>query len=110
MTSGIPCSLRRAERRPLRTGKWTELQFGPRSAIAARERIVMKIRTSSLAIGIAFVLAACGGSSTPSTTTTSGGPGKVASLASEVPSSVTGPVQIATDATYAPNQLALIHI
>src|SRR5450759_1770614 len=104
MTSGIPFSLRRAERRPLSTGKWTELQFGPRSAIAARERIEMKIRTSSLAIGIAFVLDACGGSSTPSTTNTSGGPGKVASLASEVPSSVTGPVQIATDATYAPNE------
>jgi polar amino acid transport system substrate-binding protein len=64
----------------------------------------MKKQTSSLAIGLAFVLAACGGSSTPSTTTTSGGPGKVASLASEVPSSVTGPVQIATDATYAPNE------
>jgi polar amino acid transport system substrate-binding protein len=63
----------------------------------------MKLRTSSLAIGVAFVLAACGGS-TPSTTTTSGGPSKVASIASEVPSSVTGPVQIATDATYAPNE------
>jgi polar amino acid transport system substrate-binding protein len=62
----------------------------------------MKKRTSSLAIAIAFVIAACGGS--PSPTTTSGGPGKVASIASEVPSTVSGPIQIATDATYAPNE------
>ena len=63
----------------------------------------MKIRTtSSMAIVVAFTLAACGGSSTP--TATSGGPGKVASIASEVPSTVSGPIQIATDATYAPNE------
>ncbi len=63
----------------------------------------MKNRTPSLAIAIAFLIAACGGSATP-TTTTSGGPGKVASIASEVPSTVSGPIQIATDATYAPNE------
>ncbi|HKB29040.1 MAG TPA: transporter substrate-binding domain-containing protein [Candidatus Limnocylindrales bacterium] len=62
----------------------------------------MKKRTSSWAIAIAILIAACGGS-TP-TTTTSGGPGKVASIASEVPSTVSGPIQIATDATYAPNE------
>ena len=63
----------------------------------------MKERTSSLVIAIAFLIAACGGSSTP-TTTTSGGPAKVDSIASEVPSTVSGPIQIATDATYAPNE------
>jgi polar amino acid transport system substrate-binding protein len=55
-----------------------------------------------MAIAVAFTLAACGGSSTP--TATSGGPGKVATIASEVPSTVSGPIQIATDATYAPNE------
>jgi polar amino acid transport system substrate-binding protein len=63
----------------------------------------MKKRTSSWAIGFAVMLVACGGSSTP-TTATSGGPSKVASIASEVPSTVSGPIQIATDATYAPNE------
>jgi len=62
----------------------------------------MKNRTAPLAIAIAFVIAACGGSSP--TPATSGGPGKVASIASEVPSTVSGPIQIATDATYAPNE------
>src|SRR5450756_1877324 len=63
----------------------------------------MKLRTtSSMAIAVAFTLAACGGSSTP--TATSGGPGKVATIASEVPSTVSGPIQIATDDTYAPNE------
>ena len=62
----------------------------------------MKKRTASLAIAVAFVIAACGGSGP--TTTTSSGPGRVASIASEVPSTVSGPIQIATDATYAPNE------
>ena len=62
----------------------------------------MRKRTSSVAIAIAFLIAACGGS-TP-TTTASGGPSKVDSIASEVPSTVSGPIQIATDATYAPNE------
>ena len=62
----------------------------------------MKKRTASLAIAIACVMAACEGSSPGPTT--SGGPGKVDSIASEVPSTVSGPIQIATDATYAPNE------
>jgi polar amino acid transport system substrate-binding protein len=63
----------------------------------------MNARKSLSVLAAAIVLAACGSSSTP-TPATSGGPGKVASIASEVPSTVTGPVQIATDATYAPNE------
>jgi len=62
----------------------------------------MNARIPVLGLVAATVLAACGGSNTP--TTTSGGPNKVASIASEVPSTVTGPIQIATDATYAPNE------
>jgi polar amino acid transport system substrate-binding protein len=62
---------------------------------------VMNARISVLGLVAATVLAGCGGSST---TTTSGGPSKVASIASQVPSTVTGPIQIATDATYAPNE------
>jgi len=62
----------------------------------------MKKRTASLAIAIACVMAACEGTSPGPTT--SGGPGKVDSIASEVPSTVSGPIQIATDATYAPNE------
>ena len=63
----------------------------------------MSAQKALSAIAAAIVLAACGGSTTP-TATTSGGPGKVASIASEVPASITGPLQIATDATYAPNE------
>ncbi|MHB8588814.1 MAG: transporter substrate-binding domain-containing protein [Candidatus Dormibacteraceae bacterium] len=62
----------------------------------------MSARKAVSTIAAAIVLAACGGSSTPTATT--GGPGKVASIASEVPSTVSGPIQIATDATYAPNE------
>lgn len=61
----------------------------------------MNARIPVLGLVAATALAACGGS-TP--TTTSGGPSKVASIASQVPSTVTGPLQIATDATYAPNE------
>jgi len=61
----------------------------------------MNARIPVLGLVVATALAACGGS-TP--TTTSGGPSKVASIASQVPSTVTGPIQIATDATYAPNE------
>src|SRR5216684_3240315 len=64
-------------------------------------RLVMNARIPVLGLVAATALAACGGS-TP--TTTSGGPSKVASIASQVPSTVTGPIQIATDATYAPNE------
>ena len=56
----------------------------------------------ALALAAAILVAACGTSPTP--TATSGGPGKVAAIAGEVPSTVTGPIQIATDATYAPNE------
>src|SRR5947209_10629896 len=61
----------------------------------------MNARIPVLGLVAATGLAACGGS-TP--TTTSGGPSKVASIASQVPSTITGPIQIATDATYAPNE------
>ncbi|HEV2014488.1 MAG TPA: transporter substrate-binding domain-containing protein [Candidatus Dormibacteraeota bacterium] len=52
----------------------------------------------------AMTLAACGGTSTTPAASSSGGPSKVASIAAEVPSSVPTPIQIATDATYAPNE------
>jgi polar amino acid transport system substrate-binding protein len=57
----------------------------------------------------AALLAACGGSSTPtptSSTSTGSGPAKQASIAAEVPAAVASaaPLQIATDATYAPNE------
>ena len=56
----------------------------------------------------ALVLAACGSSNSPSSSSSGGttsGPTAVASIVAEVPSSIKGsPVQIATDATYAPNE------
>jgi polar amino acid transport system substrate-binding protein len=57
--------------------------------------------------GIALTVAACGGNGNggaSSSSSSTSGPSKVASVASEVPSSVPTPVQIATDATYAPNE------
>jgi polar amino acid transport system substrate-binding protein len=54
---------------------------------------------------MAMTLAACGGSSTaPASSPT--GPSKVASIAAEVPDSIKSqaPLQIVTDATYAPNE------
>jgi polar amino acid transport system substrate-binding protein len=63
----------------------------------------MNARKILSALAAAMVLAACGSSPSP-TPATSGGPGKVATIASEVPSTVSGPIQIATDATYAPNE------
>jgi polar amino acid transport system substrate-binding protein len=53
-----------------------------------------------------IVIAACGGSSTsPSSSSAASGVTKQASIAAEVPGSIRGnPVQIATDATYAPNE------
>jgi polar amino acid transport system substrate-binding protein len=64
----------------------------------------MDRRTAVLALAAAIVLAACGGTSTPTPTT--GGAKKVDSIASEVPDSIKAlsPLQIATDATYAPNE------
>src|SRR5713101_1903552 len=55
-------------------------------------------------VTMAMTLAACGGTSTPASS--SGGPSKVASIAAEVPDSIKSqaPLQIATDATYAPNE------
>jgi polar amino acid transport system substrate-binding protein len=57
----------------------------------------------------AALLAACGGSSTtntPTPSTAGSGPAKQASIAAEVPAAVaaSAPLQIATDATYAPNE------
>ena len=62
----------------------------------------MNARKSVLVLVAAILVGACGSSPT---TATSGGPSKVASIAGEVPSSLAGsPIQIATDATYAPNE------
>ncbi len=64
-------------------------------------------RFGVLVISAATVLAACGGGGTTSASpSAAGGPGKVASIASEVPDAVKSqsPLQIATDATYAPNE------
>src|SRR5256714_8537050 len=60
-------------------------------------------RLPMVLVTVVMTLAACGGSSTTSTTT--GGPSKVDSIAGAVPASVKdlAPLQIATDATYAPN-------
>jgi polar amino acid transport system substrate-binding protein len=55
-------------------------------------------------VTVAMVLAACGGSSSAPAASTSGGPSKVAAIAAEVPSSVPTPIQIATDATYPPDE------
>ena len=64
------------------------------------------MRKQALAIFGLVLLSACGGSTTSSTTPTPSGPGTVASVASEVPSDMKAfaPFQIATDATYAPNE------
>jgi polar amino acid transport system substrate-binding protein len=72
---------------------------------AAKEKPAMKRRKSLLALAAAVIVAACG-SSTSTPPATSSGPGKVDSVASQVPDSVkaAAPLQIATDATYAPNE------
>jgi len=54
-------------------------------------------------VTVAMTLAACGGTS-GGPAASSSGPSKVASIASEVPSSVPTPIQIATDATYPPDE------
>ena len=64
-------------------------------------------RFGLLMVSAATVLAACGGTGTTSASpSAASGPGRVASIASEVPDSVKSqsPLQIATDATYAPNE------
>ncbi|HUZ87252.1 MAG TPA: transporter substrate-binding domain-containing protein [Candidatus Baltobacterales bacterium] len=60
-----------------------------------------------LVIGVALLVGACGGGGSTATTSPSpSGPGTVASIASEVPATMKSlaPFQIATDATYAPNE------
>jgi polar amino acid transport system substrate-binding protein len=60
-----------------------------------------------LAMAAALVVSACGSSSTGTSATPSpSGPSTVASIAAEVPASIKAlaPFQIATDATYAPNE------
>src|SRR5712692_6396981 len=66
----------------------------------------MKTPIRMLAVGAAVMLAACGGSTASPPAASSGGPATVASIASEVPSNIKAlaPFQIATDATYAPNE------
>ncbi len=61
-------------------------------------------RLPMVLVTVATTLAACGGSSGGSAASSSGGPSKVASIAAEVPSSVPAPIQIATDATYPPDE------
>lgn len=60
----------------------------------------------TLAFGAAILLTACGSSTTASSTPGTNGPGTVASIAAEVPADIksAAPLQIATDATYAPNE------
>ncbi len=61
-----------------------------------------------LVIGAALLLGACGGGGSTATTSPSpAGPSTVASIAAEVPADMKAlaPFQIATDATYAPNEL-----
>ena len=62
-------------------------------------------RFSIAVVTAALTLAACGGSSTTPAASASG-PTKVASIAAEIPASILAqaPFQIATDATYAPNE------
>jgi len=63
------------------------------------------LRRIAVPMGATLLLAACGGTAGPSPSS-SGGPGMVQSVAAEVPDSVKSqaPLQIATDATYAPNE------
>jgi polar amino acid transport system substrate-binding protein len=63
------------------------------------------VHRMAVPVGVAVLLTACGGTSSPPASGSSG-PGKVQSIASEVPDSVRSqaPIQIATDATYAPNE------
>src|SRR5207237_1407848 len=62
-------------------------------------------RLPMVLVAVVMTLAACGGTSTTPSASTCG-PSKLASIAGEVPASVKdlAPLQIATDATYAPNE------
>jgi len=55
-------------------------------------------------VSVAVSLTACGGTTANPSPSGAGGPAKVASIAAEVPSSVPTPLQIATDATYPPDE------
>src|ERR1700737_342463 len=63
-------------------------------------------RSAMILVAVAMMFAACGGTSTAPAASSSGGPSKVASIAAEVPDSIKSqaPIQVATDATYAPNE------
>ncbi|MDQ6710853.1 MAG: transporter substrate-binding domain-containing protein [Candidatus Dormibacteraeota bacterium] len=64
-------------------------------------------RFGLLMISAATILAACGGTGTTNPSpSAAAGPGKVASIAAEVPDAIKAqaPLQVATDATYAPNE------
>jgi polar amino acid transport system substrate-binding protein len=65
----------------------------------------MNLRKGVLGLVVVLVLTACGSSSTAATPSPSG-PSTVASIAAEVPASMKAlaPFQVATDATYAPNE------
>src|SRR5487761_1533426 len=64
------------------------------------------MRTLTFALAAAIMLAACGGTATPNPTAATTGVASVAAIAAEVPASIKSlsPLQIATDATYAPNE------
>jgi polar amino acid transport system substrate-binding protein len=63
-------------------------------------------RLSTILVTAAMALAACGGTSAAPAASSSSGPSKVASIVAEVPDSIKAqaPIQVATDATYAPNE------
>ena len=61
-------------------------------------------RLPIVVVSFAVSLAACGGGTASPSPSSARGPAKVASIAAEVPSSVSTPLQIATDATYPPDE------
>ncbi len=63
-------------------------------------------RLQIVLVSVATTLAACGGTSTAPAASSPAGPSKVASIAAEVPDAIKAqaPLQIAIDATYAPNE------
>ena len=63
-------------------------------------------RVPVMLAAVATILAACGGTTSTTPAASSSGPSTVATIAAEVPDTVKSqsPLQIATDATYAPNE------